>query len=148
MITGNNNILAYYDATVKANKNASVHWLAYPLNQIDKGNLLARSTDDESLPFDVAKQELKDFLSIFKFKFTLVIPKTGTSKSNRGDFIIAVEPQGENAIIGFNAPYQQAQVGGVMNEDEVNRKIQEALNKYKTDEKLKQLEEENRELKK
>lgn len=147
MITGNNNILAYYDATVKANKNASVHWLAYPLNQIDKGNLLARSTDDESLPFDVARQELKDFLSIFKFKFTLVIPKAGTSKSNRGDFIIAVEPQSENAVSGFTAPYQQAQVQGI-SEDEVNKKIQEALNQYKTEERLKALEEENRELKK
>ena len=146
MLIGKKNILKWFDDS-KGN-----YWYIYNYGQASNGaNIAYQSDQDDNITHERARNSLEDALSILNGRFDLVSTETASRKP-KGDWKITFQiNQAEervNAISGF--PQQPVMQG--ISEDEVEKRIQKALQEHEQKkqlnealERIKELEKENKE---
>ena len=139
IINGKDNVLSWFD-TVPAN-----HWIIYAYEKSDSGFLVLRSTEDDQLTKEASRDELSKALSLLSGRFT-ICAMPGIKRSAKGDYKINMELEKAGANVGnaFTPPQQGLQGPAV----DVQAEIKKALDKYKAEQKLEELQKQVDELKK
>lgn len=151
MIKGINAVLSYFDQINEVNDREYKYFSIYKKGTIEKGNPCIATPDKEGWNFQQARDLLSNWLSWQQYgEFTIVLndsPKATQRGNQRQDF--SIETSG-------GAMFNQAAVSGpVVTAEDIQAKITEALNKYKSEQeladikkKLAELEKEKKELEK
>ena len=137
MLRGNDNVIAWFESTKMP------YWWIFQKNQDDKGVYIFRSDESEEATAGDALNELKRKLPMLSRGSFSIVASPKSKREPRGGAKVDFE-------IDFNSNTSQVQQPAINGPTDIDieQRINDALNKYKTEEKLKALEKENAELKK
>lgn len=143
MISGKQNILSWFDNTDKP------YWTLYDHNKTASGVFKGKSNQDEGATHKTAMDDLQKHLALLSYgKYTLVATEKPGGLPTRGFLIEDFELSTLDNNSGSQAPVINGIPDGYIKHTDVATQIADALNKYKTEEELKKLKEENSQLKK